>query len=143
RTGDVDLTGPADPASQPPRVASPGEALHGRYHFTTSENVVKREFDSAVRTDCLRTGDRCLSYFHGPNTELPLLFESGKWTGQGEGVIECRDGGTAQLKASAEYPLPATAQNPITLLIGHAHQVVTGCISNSTDIEEKLERTGD
>ena len=32
RTADVDVTSLPDPAGQPPRVVSPAEALHGRYH---------------------------------------------------------------------------------------------------------------
>jgi serine/threonine-protein kinase len=34
RTGDVDVDSLPDPASQPPRVVSPAEALRGRYHMT-------------------------------------------------------------------------------------------------------------
>src|ERR1700739_3163084 len=56
RTGDVDVTSLPDPASQPPRVVSPAEALHGRYHDTaTSADGDKQEYDLAVRTDCVRT----------------------------------------------------------------------------------------
>ena len=71
RTGDVDVNSLPDPASQPPRVVSPAEALHGRYHQTeTHTNGEKDESDPSVRTDCLRTGDRCMSYFHAPNAVM-------------------------------------------------------------------------
>lgn len=68
RTADIDVTGLPDPATQGPRVVSPAEALHGRYHHTVTylRTSGKQEYDFAVRTDCLRTGDRCMSYFHAP-----------------------------------------------------------------------------
>ncbi len=73
RTGDVDLDSLPDPAGQAPRVVSPAEALHGRYHPTrTSANVGNLkitwpEYDYVVRTDCLRTGERCMSFFRNPD----------------------------------------------------------------------------
>src|ERR1700757_3639191 len=60
RTGDADVNSLPDPAKLPARVASPAEALHGRYHWTrTFKNGLPTLQDGpAVVTDCLRTGDR-------------------------------------------------------------------------------------
>ena len=69
RTGDVFPGIPvADPDTQPPRVASPAEGLHGRYQdtLTWTSGAAPPETDFGVRTDCLRTGERCISYFHSP-----------------------------------------------------------------------------
>ncbi len=62
RTGDVDLSSLPDPATQSPRVKTPADALHGRYHEVLKLHTV-HEYDNGVRTDCLRNGTRCMSYF--------------------------------------------------------------------------------
>ncbi len=81
RTGDVDLSSLPDPATLPARVVSPAQALHGRYHIsrTFSRWLSPQQEDQAVTTDCLRTGDRCMSYFHSPSTDTPLVFSAGDW----------------------------------------------------------------
>ena len=139
RTGDVDVTSLSDPASQPPRVVSPAEALHGRYRWTqTNSNGKILEGDYAVRTDCLRTGDRCMSFFHTTGTAWPLVFGSGKWTWNVE-----FDSQGCHVKSTAEYPLPTPPQDPITLLTGHGRHEETGSACNSYDFDEKYARTGD
>ncbi len=148
RTGDVDINSVPDPASEPPRVVSPAEALHGRYHQTTTPtntngNKVPGEFDFAVRTDCLRTGDRCMSFFHSPNHEQALVFESVKWIEDLEGDSPCPAGGTYHKKVTADYPLPQPLQNPITLLTGHGYIDATGSACVGTDFDAKFVRTGD
>jgi hypothetical protein len=143
RTGDVDVNSLPDPASQPPRVVSPAEALHGHYHLTrTSAVVTTRENDLEVRTDCLRTRDRCMSYFHGPIL-LPLVFGSGHWIWDVEFEGPCPAGGTGHTKITGEFSLPMPSQDPITLLSGHSHQVVTGSACVSADFDDKSVRTGD
>jgi hypothetical protein len=146
RTGDADINSLPDPASQPPRVASPAEALHGRYQQTTTytnNNKNPAQSNYAVRTDCLRTGDRCMSYFHSPNTKLPLVFESVKWIEDLVGDAPCSTGGTSHIKVTAEYPLPQPPQDPITLLTGHGHLEGTGSKCVGGDFDEKYVRTGD
>jgi serine/threonine-protein kinase len=143
RTGDVDINSLPDPASQPPRVVSPAEALHGRYHDTLTSTEGMKEDDVAVRTDCLRTGDRCMSYFHSPDSVAPLVFGSGKWTWNAENEAPCSTGGSAPTKVTAEYPLPEPPQNPITLLTGHGRLEATGPCAYSADFDDKYVRTGD
>ena len=86
RTGDVDVDadfyGLPDPAELPPRVVSPAEALHGRYHITRTfsvQGIPQMQADSAVTTDCLRTGDRCMSYFVVSSGDIAMVFADGKW----------------------------------------------------------------
>jgi serine/threonine protein kinase len=144
RIADVDVTSLPDPASQPPRVVSPAEALHGRYHETESfASYQPAEYDYAVRTDCLRTGDRCMSFFHNPQSSTPLVFGSGKWIYDREYDSPCSRGGTAHIKDTAEYPLPTPPQDPITLLTGHGHQESTGSACTSSDFDDKFARSGD
>jgi serine/threonine-protein kinase len=146
RTGDV-FPGAtvADPSTEPPRVASPAQGLHGRYHQTvTYTNGSKPpELDLVVRTECLRTGDRCMSVFHNPNAMEALVFDRAKWTRDVEGDTACPAGGTAHIKVTEDYPLPQPPQDPITLLTGHGHIESTGTACTGGDVEEKLVRTGD
>jgi serine/threonine-protein kinase len=147
RTGDVDVNSVPDPASQPPRVVSPAEALYGRYHLTWTypNGAPPAEQDYAVRTDCLRTGDRCMSYFHSPEMiVMPLVFGGRDWIYDREFDGPCSAGGTGHVKITVTYPLPAPPQDPITLLTGHGHQENTGNAGcPSTDVDIKVVRTAD
>jgi serine/threonine-protein kinase len=83
RAGDADVNSLPDPAKLAPPVVPPAQALHGRYLETTTytNGQPQTQADYAVKTDCLRTGDRCMSRFHSPLSEfVPLVFEDGKWT---------------------------------------------------------------
>ncbi len=144
RTADVDLSSLPDPASQPPRVVSAAEALHGHYHATvTYANGETQKFDFAVRTDCLRTGDRCMSYFHAPDAGSPLVFAGRQWTYDREHDSPCSVGGTTHVKITATFPLPAPPQDPIMLLSGHGNQEQTAPCAASGDFDSKYVRTGD
>ena len=146
RTGDVDVSTLADPNSLPPRVVSPAEALHGRYHQTnTQPNGYRTQSDWAVITSCLRTGDRCMSLFHTPPTHAwPLLFDGRTWTYASEFDSACSLGGTSHLKIVVPFPLPQPPQDPIALLTGHGHEDVTGSSPcKSTDVEMQFTRVGD
>ncbi len=146
RTGDPDVTKVPDPAALPPRAASPATALHGRYHETityANGNSAPGQDDLTVRTQCLRTGERCMSLFHAPDGVVPLVFSGGKWTRDDEGTVPCNLGGTAHIKLTAEYPLPDPLQEPIPVLIGHGQNVTTESACAGGDFEDKFERTGD
>jgi Protein kinase domain len=147
RAGAVDVNSLPDPAKLPPRVVSPAEALRGRYlEVTTYTNgQPQTEADYAVKTDCLRAGDRCMSYFHSPLSGfLPLVFEAGQWTSNVEGNASCPYGGDpSHVKWTAKYPLPQPPQNPIQSLTGRGHQVQTGSCAVDTDVYIALSRIGD
>jgi serine/threonine protein kinase, bacterial len=146
RTGDPDLSKVADPATLPPRAASPASALRGRYHeaitYANGSTALGQD-DVTVRTQCLRTGDRCLSLFHAPDGVVPLVFAGSKWTRDDEGTVPCNLGGTTQIKITAEYPLPEQMQDPIQELLGHGKNVSTGSACVGGDFEDKFTRTGD
>jgi serine/threonine protein kinase, bacterial len=146
RIGDPDVAKIPDPATLPPRAASPASALHGRYHETityANGNSAPGQDDLTVRTQCLRTGDRCLSLFHAIDGVVPLVFSSGKWTRNDEGTVPCNLGGTAHITITAEYPLPEQLQDPIPLLMGHGQNVTTESACSGGDFEDKFERTGE
>jgi serine/threonine protein kinase, bacterial len=146
RTGDPDLTKVPDPATLPPRAASPSTALRGRYHETityANGGSAPGQDDLAVRTVCLRTGERCMSLFHAVDGVVPLVFSGNKWTRDDEGTVPCNLGGTVHIKLSAEYPLPDPLQDPIPLLTGHGHNETTGSACAGGAFEDRFERTGD
>jgi serine/threonine protein kinase, bacterial len=146
RTGDPDVAKIPDPAALPPRATSPASALHGRYHETityANGNSAPGQDDVIVRTECLRTGDRCMSLFHAPDGAIPLVFSSGKWTRDDEGTVPCDLGGTVHIKLTAEYPLPDPLQEPIPVLTGHGQNVTSGSACAGGDFDDKFERTGD
>lgn len=149
RTGDADLSSVPDPASQPPRVVSPAETLRGRYKYTlkfsTGESVGPVEL--TVRTDCVRTGDRCSSFFYSTNPKggIPLVFADGKWTWTMELDATCGQDKTTHVSRHMDFDLPQPPQNPIGLLTGHGHDEATGTggCASSADLEVRFERTGD
>ncbi|OBF18757.1 hypothetical protein A5725_01870 [Mycobacterium kubicae] len=145
RTGDVDVNTVADPASVPPRVTSPAAALHGHYRVVRSfsSEQPRQTGESNVVTQCLRTGERCMSYFHGRAGDSPLLFANGIWTLDTEQDYRCPAGGTTHFSVIAQFPLPASADDPITSLIGHGHQEQTGACAVNTGFEQTFTRIGD
>ncbi|GFG66824.1 hypothetical protein MKUB_43140 [Mycobacterium kubicae] len=145
RTGDVDVNTVADPAGAPPRVTSPAAALHGHYRVVRSfsSEQPRQTGESNVVTQCLRTGERCMSYFHGRAGDSPLLFANGIWTLDTEQDYRCPAGGTTHFSVIAQFPLPASADDPITSLIGHGHQEQTGACAVNTGFEQTFTRIGD
>jgi hypothetical protein len=147
RTGDPDLNKVPDPAVLPPRSVTPADALRGSYRQTTTfanGNVVAGKTLTA-NTYCLRTGDRCMSLFHGPDGVVTLMFSDDKWTRNEQGTASCPAGGTAHVIITAEYPMPAQLDDPIALLTGRGSQSVAGggACTGGGDFEDKFERTGD
>jgi serine/threonine-protein kinase len=144
RTGDTDVSALPNPASQPPRVVSPAEALRGSYHteinYTTG---LRQNYDYGVRTDCLRTGERCMSLFVGSDTVMSMVFGNEMWTRNEAFDTACPAGGTEHVKQSAQFRLPQTPQDPITLLTGRGRRDSTGTTCISDDYDQKFVRTGD
>jgi serine/threonine-protein kinase len=145
RASDVDVNTLPDPAALPPRVVSPAEALHGRYHIarTFSSTIAPQQEDQAVITDCLRAGDRCMSYFYSRTADTPLVFSGGNWVmdiQHPERLTGCED---LNVKTSEQLPMPQPPQNPITRLAGHGHHEQTGNCKVNLDFDEIYTRTGD
>src|SRR6185312_7770962 len=147
RTSDVDVDTLPDPAALPPRVVSPAEALRGRYHQRRTFKVqgVQQEIDFAVTTECLRTGDRCMSYFYASSGQVePLLFGGGAWVLDTSVDGNCaRSGAPMHMSNAGQYPLPQPPQNPIPRLTGHGKHVQTAPCALTSEFDETLTRTGD
>jgi hypothetical protein len=146
RTGGIDDNRVADPAGQPARVVSPGEALHGSYRSTrTFASGAPQELSTvAASTDCLRTGDRCMSYLREPSGYVSMVFGAASWNWQVEADGQCpQSGATTRVKDVGTYPLPQPPQNPITLLTGHGHHDQSAPCALGLDFDESFTRTGD
>ncbi|MHA7664358.1 serine/threonine-protein kinase [Mycolicibacterium sp. HS_4_1] len=146
RTGDGEPSRVPDPATLPPRVSSTASTLHGRYHENityTNGGFPPGSPDLQVRTQCLRTGDRCISAFHAPDGVVTLVFANGKWTRADEGTVACAKGGTTHIKIAAEYPLPTQLVDPIPSLEGRGTNTSTGGECQGGDFTDKFVRTGD
>lgn len=147
RTGDADPdVETSDPAAQPRRVQSPAQALFGRYRYvaayTTGETF---KFDFNGRTDCLRSGQACLGYFHdsdGRNSVALILtdgqFESSAST---EGK-KCTDGAAYRSDFQSHWPLPQPPQDPITSLRGDGTRLDTGGCTGSGQFSVTMTRVG-
>jgi serine/threonine-protein kinase len=145
RTGDVQRNVPiADPKAQPARVASPGRALHGRYQETdTYADARSAEANFDIQTYCLRTGERCLSFWLNPDDIKTLVFSQGQWVLTTTSLdSNCKTGGRAHREISLEYPVPQPPQDPITLLTGHGHYTITGDCPFNSDFDSRVDRTG-
>jgi serine/threonine-protein kinase len=147
RTGDVETNvSMADPAAQPARVASPAAGLHGRYQETDTyaDGGRNAEVNFDIQTYCLRTGDRCLSYWRNLNDTKILVFSQNQWVlANTSADATCKNGSRARSKISLQYPLPQPPQDPITLLTGRGHYTVTGECPYSSDFDSRVVRTGD
>jgi len=149
RTGDVDYNADfhslPDPGELPPRVASPAEALHGRYHVTRNFSLAGlpvMEADSDVITDCLRTGERCMSYFTIMWGDLPLVYQDGSFKTVDNAEQACPNGALATLASDAALPLPDPPQDPIQTLRGHGTWVQSGGCPVNLEFDLVFERTG-
>jgi serine/threonine-protein kinase len=147
RTGDADLAKLADPNGQPPRVRSPAEALHGLYHSKVAHvpGPVVEEIDLNLLTDCLRTGDRCVTVLTQPGLDRYqlLLFAADKWTQDEEYTGGC-PAAVTQTRETSQYPLPQPAQDPIAVLTGNGHrEIIASNACDSGDYTSTFTRVGD
>jgi len=136
----------ADPREQPPRVPSPAQGLHGNYQETDTYAVGGRnaEVNFDIATYCLRTGERCLSYWQNPSDTKILIFTKNQWVlADTSQDAKCTNGSSAHGQITLNYPLPQPAQDPITLLAGRGHYTVTGECQFNSDFDSRVQRTGD
>jgi len=136
-----------DPASQPKRVVSPAESLHGQYDSSVLYPSGKqREFKNhfGVQTACLRTADRCMSFFLEPGVgNQPFIFANGVWTRNSSYDAPCLVGGTSHVKLTSTLSLPSPTPDPIPLLTGHGFTESTGSNCVSLSFDQTMTRTGD
>ena len=149
RKGDADIWPLPDPTHLDPRAVSPAEALHGKYDgqvtYANGHQTVVRHY--GVRTDCLRAGDRCMSFFlEADGGNRSYVFANGTWTRNEDFQDTCSLGGTYQATFTSTIALPQPPQDPIGSLVGHGYVAVAPgsnvrCPSQAFD--QTFNRTGD
>jgi hypothetical protein len=80
-----------------------------------------------------------------PDQAVSLMYAEGKWTRDESGPSPCAAGRTATVSITAEYPLPATVDDRIALLVGRGTQTVApgSACTGGGDFHDRFERTGD
>ena len=110
--------------------------------YTVDGRSAEANFD--IQTYCLRTGQRCLSYWLNPNDAKILVFAQNQWVlANTSADSQCKSGGRAHREISLQYPLPQPPQDPITLLTGRGHYTITGDCPYNSDFDSRVQRTGD
>jgi serine/threonine-protein kinase len=150
RTGDGDPdVDVADPASQPARVSSPASALWGAYRQVQTNPQTGQVYpptNYSGNTQCLRSGERCLSYLVDPDSKaiLVMTFAQGQWTSTSAPVDSpCPDGSAAESTLTGEFALPQPLSDPITKLTGTQRTLQTGRCPGALIVDVALDRTGD
>jgi hypothetical protein len=147
RTGDADPNKVADPTVLPTRSTSPADALRGSYRQSTTftNGTIVAPKILTANTYCLRTGDRCMSLFHGSDGAVTMIYANDKWTRNEQGTTMCGAGGTAPITINAEYPMPTQMDDPIAVLTGHGNATVGpgGACTGGGEFNDRFERTGD
>ena len=150
RIGDIHGNGATDPALLVPRVVSVAQGLSGHYNVTSvfADNKELPATELMVQTNCLRTADRCMSFFYSGNASnigIPLVFAGGRWTWNEVDDKNCQaaDGTMQQTNITAEFPLPQPLHKPIPLLTGHGRLEAPPDVCVNGDFDARFERTGD
>lgn len=150
RTGDADTSiEVADPRLVDPRVASAGAALWGEYREVQTNPQTGQVYPPetyAGNTQCLRTGERCLSYFVATDSPalLVMTFAEGQWTSRSAPTDSpCPDGTPGRAVLTGEYPLPQSLTNPISTLTGSQRTEQSGACRGALTIDAELDRLGD
>jgi hypothetical protein len=145
RTGDVDIAGIDDPAALPPRKPSPAAGFRGHYRYTSSS--YSHDVEGSVQTRCLRTGERCMSYFYAARSAEPFVFADGQWTLHYNAPMSCGGvtGPRVRIDRAAELELPQPTSDPIELLAGHGQGTVSsdGPCTGTRNYNLRFARTGD
>jgi serine/threonine-protein kinase len=138
----------ADPSTEPPLVDSPAKSLRGSYAYNQSHPPTGTAFPTENyrgETHCLRTGERCQTLLRGDgDAVLALTYAEGRWTGATPPLpADCPQRPTARYVTTSSFEMPQLPADPLPILTGRAHQVVTGGCDSTFDLDLELKRTGD
>ena len=142
RTGDVDVTSLPDPATQPPRVVSPAEALHGHYHLTVTYTNGEQHRERPSCPYGLSSHRRSVHELFPRTRGMAAGIRRREWTGT-QDTVHVPAGGNAQMKDTAEYPLPNRRRIRSRCSPGTVTDEATGSACVGGDFDDKFVRTGD
>jgi hypothetical protein len=144
KTGAVDAS-TGGPAAVPPRKSSPAMGFRGRYRYTHIVSSHLSDVEGTVQTHCLRSGERCMSYFYEPESSEPFVFEDGRWNLHYSAPVDCQAADLrVRVDRAAELALPQPTDDPIDVLEGNGHeQVLGGPCSGQSNFQLRFERIGD
>jgi serine/threonine-protein kinase len=99
-----------------------------------------------VQSSCLRTGERCMSYFNEPGSGEPFIFSNGQWTLDYNAPVSCGGptGPRVRVNRNAQLDLPQPTADPIDVLVGQGTEKVSDdrcALAQSYDL--RFERIGD
>jgi hypothetical protein len=146
RDGPVEV---ADPETEPAPEASPATALWGEYRQVQTNprsGQVYPPTTYAGNTQCLRTGERCLTYLVDPESKaiLVMTFDQGQWTSTSAPIDStCPDGRPATSTLTGEFALPQPLADPITTLKGVQRTAQSDPCQGSLTLDVTLDRIGD
>jgi hypothetical protein len=148
RKGDLDLSTVDDPSALPPPKPSPAAGFRGqyRYQYRSEGDDNAHEVVGSVQTRCLRTVERCMSYFNEPLSAEPFVFADGQWILHYHAPVSCASaaGSRVPINRTATLDLPSPASNPIDLLVGRGHEdVASDQCPVSNDFDLRFERISD
>jgi serine/threonine protein kinase len=147
RTGDVDISAIDDPSALPPRKPSPAAGFRGQYRYRHSTaSGFTHDVVGSVQTRCLRTVERCMSYFNEVKSAEPFVFADGQWILHYNAPVSCGGptGPRVRIDRSAALDLPSPASDPLDVVVGHGREEVpSGPCASNHDYDLRFERTGD
>jgi len=138
----------ADPAAQPARVPSPASGLWGSYRVVETNPATGQIYPPTIyagNTHCLRTGERCLSYFVDPQSSalLVMTFAYDHWASVSAPLeTPCGNGETGMSVVTGTVALPQPVSDPIMALTGSNRTDLTGRCPKTLTVDTRLERTG-
>jgi hypothetical protein len=148
RKGDLDLSTVDDPSVLPALKPSAAAGFRGqyRYQYRSEGDDDPHEVVGSVQTRCLRTVERCMSYFSEPRSAEPFVFADGQWILRYHAPVSCGSaaGPRVTIDRTATLDLPSPASDPIDLLAGRGHEEIASdqCTVNN-DFDLRFERISD
>jgi serine/threonine-protein kinase len=139
----------ADPDTESAPEASPATALWGEYRQVQTNPQSAQVYPPTTyvgATQCLRTGDRCLTYLIDPHSKaiLVMTFADGQWTSTSAPIDSaCPDGSPGTSTLTGEFALPHPLTDPVTTLTGTQRTAQAGACKGSLTLDVTLTRIGD
>jgi len=139
-----------DPAAQPPLIRSAGAGLRGRYQKiqTYPGRPPLPVVELAVRTNCIRNTEHCLTYTVYEPPDKPRRVSGYRlrdrmWTAAVPYDGACPDGAPVRVTVETGWAMPPQVTDPIVRLVGTQRDVYAEPCANTVESQLVLQRIGD